>query len=475
MAVVAAEPGMRPSGRTPLHRGPDTALVVRAGALVATFVAGTGMYATHFVSFADIMAVVLAPVWLTLLRRYHGAVALFAASPLLLVAGLSLASFSRSDHSVSHELAHIQISILMTGFAVLAIVLWARSLLPWWRVAIAFGLGQLADVLGTGTAFGADGFKFHLAVPLTVAVLALTHRFGGFVGSAVTALILGVLGIVNDARSYMAFCVIAAALALWQAARISSRRRMRRLSPLLVLGGLGGGIYLVLSNLLVGGYLGAELQAKSVAQVDAAGSLLAGGRPEWAATFQLMGLEPGGFGLGVRPSWLDIIVAKRGLRGVGLPIENNGYIDNYMFGQGYDMHSIVAELWAAYGWVGLVFAALVVALLLGNLARMLAERTAGTLLVFVSISALWNLGFGPLYTNWSDVCVALGLLLAVRSTRGTDVDAAAVVAPGVPETPSRQAADQAASRTIGTTTDTGLDARPARSALDRTGHCHVSR
>ena len=459
--VAVADPGGRSDARSAPRHGPDTALILRVGAQVALFVTGTGMYATHYVSFADVVAVALAPVWLTLLPRYRGAVTLFAAAPVLLGSGLILATLHRDDHTVERELAQIQISILLTGLAVLAVVLWARSLLPWWRVALAFGLGQLTDAVGTGTAFGADGFKFHLAVPLTVVVLALTHRFGGFVGSAVAALVLGVLGIVNDARSYMAFCVIAAALALWQAARLSSRRRMRRLSPLLVLGGLGGGIYLLLSNLLVGGYLGAALQAKSVAQVDAAGSLLAGGRPEWAATFQLMGIEPGGFGLGVRPSWFDIIVAKRGLRDVGLPIENNGYIDNYMFGQGYDMHSIVAELWAAYGWVGLAFAALVVVLLLGNLARMLADRTAGTLLVFVATSALWNLGFGPLYTNWSDVCLALALLLAVRATR---------VPRGDGDTPApAAAADQATSRTMGVATATVLDGSSTRSAFERTG------
>lgn len=414
--TVGARSPVRPGERELRDRGPvGTGPLTCWFALFASFVAGTDRYATHYVSYAVVLAVLVAPLWIAVVRRFSGALLFFALVPVTVLSGYVTATLNRFDHGFLATLGDVQLAALLTGVAVVAIMMWCRTLLPWWQVALAYGLGELFRALSSGGAFGPDGWKYHLGVPVAIVVLAIAQRTGRLLVSAAAALALGVLGVVNDARSYMAFCVLAATVVVWQAARASSRRRMRQLSPVLVLGGLGAGLYFLFSNLLIGGYLGAELQAKSVAQVDAAGSLIAGGRPEWAATFQLMASHPGGFGLSIRPNWLDILRAKKGLEGVGLPIDNNGYIDNYMFGTGFNLHSVAAELWANYGVAGAVLALVVLGTLSWNLSRAIARREAGALLVFLCIAALWDLGFGPLYTNWADICVALGLSFAIST------------------------------------------------------------
>ena len=192
--------------------------------------------------------------------------------------------------------------------------------------------------------------KYEISVPLAIVLLALASR----------------------AKS------IAPTLACLVALRASQRRI--RLSKLWVLPARGGSralattppinrqgpeqavsacprhgdpLCLVLDrNELAGrGYLGKENQQLSVQQIENSGSLLVGGRPEWAGTIRLMQEHPMGFGLGTLPH-------RRTSRG------QSGYESDW------DRHRerlcrqlhvwwphsadtpIVADLWAAFGVVG---------------------------------------------------------------------------------------------------------------------------
>ncbi len=60
---------------------------------------------------------------------------------------------------------------------------------------------------------------------------------------------------------------------------------------------------------------------------------------------------PAGFGPGAVPSPHDVVVAREGLATVGLG-PDNGYVDNYMFGGQFRLHSTVADAWSNFGWVG---------------------------------------------------------------------------------------------------------------------------
>src|SRR5690606_37117394 len=100
-------------------------------------------------------------------------------------------------------------------------------------------------------------------------------------------------------------------------------------------------------SLLTGGYLGSEAQERTTQQIETSGSLLIGGRPEFAATRHLVESRPEGFGLGVVPAWEDIRTARHGLAEVNVELEPVRL--RYMFGGQFRLHSIAADLWAACG------------------------------------------------------------------------------------------------------------------------------
>lgn len=321
------------------------------------------------------------------------------------------------------DLAWGQACVLLTGGAVFLLVLWARSVLPLWRIGVSYGIGLFAAGATTSAAFGPTGYKFFFAVPIAIITLSLADRWGSKAGTAAAAIALGLAGILDNARSYLGFCVLTAVLLTWLAMRGSRRSRMNRWAPALLIVTAAGGVYWLATFALTKGLLGADLQTLSTTQVDESGSLIVGGRPEWAGTLQLMRVHPWGYGPDVLPSWTEVVEAKQGLASVGLNVVHNGYVDNYMFGDALRLHSVVADLWAEFGLAGLVLGLLSFGLVGANLSRRLADRSIGGLAVFVSLNALWVLAFGPIYTNWRDVCLALGLLVPLgMTTAGAEAD-----------------------------------------------------
>ena len=95
------------------------------------------------------------------------------------------------------------------------------------------------------------------------------------------------------------------------------------------------------------GYLGEAARERSQAQIEQSGSLIVGGRPEMAATAGLVRDTPFGFGLGVQPDMHDVAVARNALRTIQYTTDN-GYVEKYMFGNGFELHSVLADLWARY-------------------------------------------------------------------------------------------------------------------------------
>ena len=156
--------------------------------------------------------------------------------------------------------------------------------------------------------------------------------------------------------------------------------------------------------------------------MESSGSVIAGGRPEWAATRELLKLEPAGYGAGVVPTWADRIAGETGLAKIN--VDAGGYADNYMFGDAFELHSVAADLWVRFGWVGVALAAAMVAVIVRGLSFLLAARRAPTYLSFACILGLWYLLFGPMYSNWLDVCVALSLAAIGAGPHRTEVPAA---------------------------------------------------
>jgi len=377
---------------------------------VSVFVAGTDLKVVNGATAGLILAIGLLPVWLPTLRRYRSARVIVALCAIAIPSGLFLAEFSSADHQIDASKRTGSILLLLSGLAAMVLILWAREHLSPNRVILLFGLGSLVDAL----LFGSGSWKFDFAVPVTLVVLGILEHFRSHLIPAAAVFGLGVVGVLDEGRSLFGFCLIAATLTVWQMRTASGTGRTSRWFPAALLAGMGLSIYFMVSSLLTGGAFGAVLQQRSEAQIDATGSLIAGGRPEWAATRELMQLNPAGFGLGVVPSWADLEAGRSGLASIN--IDAGGYVNNYMFGGEFNLHSITADLWVNYGWVGLTLAAVIVAALVRNMSFLIASRRATTSIILTSVMALWFMFFGPIYSNWLDVCLALGVGLMARTS-----------------------------------------------------------
>jgi len=206
------------------------------------------------------------------------------------------------------------------------------------------------------------------------------------------------------------FLVVAAVLA-WQRLRQNAVREPSIVTLILGLLIVGGTVYYTVTRLLVAGLLGAELQQRSEAQVAASGSLLLGGRPEWTVTIRLFRENPWGFGFGTLPSAHDYELGREGFASIHLLSQEN-YLKHYVFAGGLRLHSIAAELWAAGGPAGILLTMVVIWILVASMATELARRTASSVQIYVTVLALWNIGFSPAYSNFPQIVLALAVALA---------------------------------------------------------------
>lgn len=166
---------------------------------------------------------------------------------------------------------------------------------------------------------------------------------------------------------------------------------------------------------MLSGFLGAELQQRSEQQVDTAGSLILGGRPELGATLALLRDHPLGFGLGVAPSIYDVMTAKAGMMGLNYD-PDNGYVERYMFGGHVELHSIAGDMWALFGVGGLLMTMVIIALSVRGISHSMSRREGNGLLIFIACAALWNIPFGPLYSAVPILALTLGLVLSPHGT-----------------------------------------------------------
>lgn len=390
-------------GRDPYRRA--TALIVHGAVVIVGFdyTVGGGMSA------ALPLALVLLPLWIRSLRAYALAPLLAVLVVASFVSGVVLSAFAAQDHTVSSASRAQMLGLLLSGAAALVLVLWARREMPLHRVVALYGLG---GVLGA-VVDGRLSWKFGVALPATFLILGLLERGGSRWRTVIAITLLGLFGAADDYRSYFAFCLLAATLTLWQLRPAATDDRPRsRWWPAFLLGGLAFAMYLLTTALLTAGYLGEEVQVRTQEQIEQSGSLLAGGRPEWAATFELMQLKPPGYGVGVIPNLEDVHRAKAGLESINIGL--NPERDRYMFGTEFRLHSIIADLWVRYGFVGLALAATILVAVVRSLSFALAERQAATSAILASLLALWSLFFEPSYTYWVRVCIAVGLVLVAR-------------------------------------------------------------
>jgi hypothetical protein len=358
--------------------------------------------------------VALLPLWLPLVRRTRGLTPLLVLAGVGVLSGALLAWLHADDHGFAPFEAGAQFSLVLATIGGTGVLVWARTVLPVPVLGAVFGLAMLVTGL-VDAAETANPWKFQFSSPLMVVALALALGWGRPVVTLAVLGVLAVLNVTNDARSAFGFCVVAGALVLWQQRprRAGAAAGGRPWLALPVLAGLGAAGYWLLTRLMLAGALGEEIQQRTAVQIAQTGSLILGGRPEWAATWALAREHPLGFGLGVVPNSEDLLIGKAGIAVTNIPTAED-YLQNYLLAGRVELHSILADLWAVLGPAGVLLGLLTAALVVAGLAAQLRRREASGLVCLLVPMALWGLLFGPMASNADTLTLALGLLLLPR-------------------------------------------------------------
>lgn len=355
------------------------------------------------------LSVVVLPVALGALLRYRGAFAIVSLTIIAALSGIILTAFSAGFASTDMRmLASNVVQVLGLG-VVLVSLLWARSIVGSRAVVLAYGVGTLLSLAARGINFD-NPWKFSFSVPVILIVLSLPWVYGKRWPQAIAITILCAVSVLNDSRSLSGMLLIALLLTLTQG---SERRAPRGARVALVFGrmaliAIAG--YLLAQAAILEGLLGELAQSRTESQISASGSALAGGRPEMGAAVALIVSRPAGFGAGTLPSGADVLTAQSGMNELGYN-PNNGYVTNYMFGAGFEVHSVIGDLWLRFGLGGLALALAILILSVWGLSRSLASGLASTVMVFVVIRLLWDLAFSPFDSALLTLPLALALVL----------------------------------------------------------------
>lgn len=410
----------------PVGRGPIIADTVAPGstrliAVVALVVIGMRIDLPGDLTAGTLLSIAMTPLWWSALKRYSGARALLAFGAVALVSGVWLTELTRSTSPVSSSLM-IGISVLVAGaLCGVGVVLWSRQFLTDGQVALAYGAGMLFGVSPSSALFAENPWKFGFAVPSAIILLALAQTIGRRVVEAVIVLALTVASAFTDARSSFAILMLTALLVFWQMRPRRASRRASALRVVAALAALSVIVYTFGQSLILEGLLGEETRQRSLEQIGASGSLLLGGRPELAATLALLQGQPWGYGSGAIPTLEDVTIAKTGMAAIGYE-PDNGYVENYMFGGRFELHSLFGDFWAAFGIPGIFLVAVVAVLLVRGLSVRVSQNVASAVLIYVIVRTLWNVLFGPVYSSMPLFVLAVGLAMlpATGPRRGKD-------------------------------------------------------
>lgn len=374
---------------------------------------------SHTVTVGYVAALVIAPLWLGALGKFRGAASLFVVGIACCLSGFWLLALNSPDHQVDASTAINNVTLVVGLLLTVGTVLWAKQVMPEWLVGLSYGLGMLLGVSRSG-AVAENAWKFGYSLPVIVISLSIVYSIGRQsrtrqrIVEVVVLSLLGAFSALNDGRSLFAMLGMTAVLVLWQLVPPGRTGRRSVVKTILALAGVAIATYEVMSSLLVDGYLGAAAQERSAAQLNLAGSLILGGRPEMVATLALFEHNPLGFGLGIIPSPTDISVAKTGMASINYQ-PDNGYVERYMFGSQFEVHSVIGDLWALFGIPGVILSGALIVWAARSIAVGVTYRRAGALHLFLASVLLWNVFFGPLLTSVAIIGIGMGLMLPNKS------------------------------------------------------------
>lgn len=363
-----------------------------------------------------IVSILLLPVWAVTLWRHRGGSAIVTLGGLAIISGVVLTDFFAVDHPTSESLVQQNSFSLLSVIGGIGVVVWVRSLLGNAATALWYGVGLLVGVVFHG--LDTDNiWKFDLSVPATVIVLALCMMSRRPWVEMIALLLLAVVSALNDSRSAGSMLLVAAALVVWQALGSRLSKSSTTVRTLAVFGFTAVIGYAALQAFILEGWFGKAAAVRSEEQIAQSGSLLLGGRPELGASTELIAANPFGLGSGTLANGVDLLIAKTGMARLNYD-PNNGYVEKYMFGNGFEVHSMLGDLWIRFGIFGA--AVLVVALVIIALgtASQVATRQASGLMIFLAIQVFWDSLFAPLFsTSISTLVLGVALAMVPRTPR----------------------------------------------------------
>ena len=344
-----------------------------------------------------LLALCLLPVTAHYLIRYRGAVVITGLCILSATSGLLLTMEQAGIGNAGRALSLVQTSRVLGIGLVLAALLWARALLGIQRIVLTFGLGSLTSLLVSGVNTD-NPWKYSLSIPVALILLSLpgvaAHRWR----QMLVVLTLVVVSAVNDSRSAAGLLLLAGVLAVTQRDRevpdgLSKWRSLITLGRIIV---IGVGAFFVTQAAILEGVLGEAARIRTEAQISLSGSALVGGRPEMGAALSLISGRPWGYGAGSLVTYDDLMLAKSGMNALGYNPNKNGYVERYMFGNGFEVHSVLGDMWILFGLAGAVLALAAVAFALLGLADSLSRGKAMTVAAFLILQLTWDFAFSPL-------------------------------------------------------------------------------
>lgn len=413
-APLRVRPGLPSSALVP-QGGPRTRAVRTAEvwfAVVLCVLIGMRYPRYDDIQFAAVLSLALIPIWAGSLRRFRGATTILLVGVLAILGGMTLTAFAEMDHTVSSYLTTMNSARLAGVLVYVGVLLWARTKLGTAAVAVLVGLGMIVSIPIIGT-LGTNPWKFGLSVPIAVFALGLAWMLARRWVDIVLLLVLGGISALNDSRSAAAMFVLAAAVVGMQRVRLIEGKRhvwwaLARLGIIAYL------VFVLAQAAILDGYLGAGTEARTEAQIETSGSVILGGRPELGATISLLLHQPVGYGSGTTPSMTDLLVAKSGMASLGYD-PNNGYVEHYMFSPGFEVHSIVGDVWVVFGLAGLAWILCVAGFSLFGLGTRLAQREISGLEAFLGIRTMWDLFFSPFPSSLATLTLLIAVILVRRS------------------------------------------------------------
>lgn len=292
-----------------------------------------------------------------------------------------------------------------------AALLWARRLIGDKWTAVAYGLGTALQVLLVSQTD--NPWKYGLGWGVSVAALALFDR--GRAPATITALALAAWSVLHDSRSLTGFLLLAALLILWRAKGDAvTRDKVLRLGVALL---AIWGLYQACTALALQGAFGQDIQWTTYRQAQQAeGNAILGARMESAGTIGLVKDYPLGIGVGTIPNGGISDAIRSGMAGAGVNLDSS-YVTDYMLKDRVELHSTVADMWASFSLAGVALAVALIVLIVRAFVREVTQGRARAVVLFVVLSAAWDLAFSPMLSNLPMILFAVAITLPLQASQ----------------------------------------------------------